>query len=184
MGGGEQRMGGDRTKSQIFDHTFCEYTFADGTKMFSQGRHLSGAWSHVGEAVHGSKGTANPAGSIRSADGDWRFRGNSPGGHQQEQHDLIEAIMAGNIYNEGEYGAKSTSQRSSAARRVTRARSSSGTTFSRAAANLRRGSMITQWTPIPPRCRVRTASIRFRRRANMTRLVERSSRSSLSQPAT
>ena len=108
MGGGEQRMGGDRTKSQIFDHTFCEYTFADGTKMFSQGRHLSGAWSHVGEAVHGSKGTADPNGSITSADGDWRFRGHSPGGHQQEQHDLIEAIMAGNIYNEGEYGAKST----------------------------------------------------------------------------
>ena len=41
MGGGEMRMGGDRTKSQIFDHTFCEYTFADGSKMYSQGRHLS-----------------------------------------------------------------------------------------------------------------------------------------------
>ena len=45
MGGREQRMGGDATKSQIFDHTFCEYTFADGTKMFSQGRHLAGGWN-------------------------------------------------------------------------------------------------------------------------------------------
>ncbi len=45
MGGGEQRMGGDRRKSQIFDHTFCEYTFADGTKMYSQGRHLEGGWA-------------------------------------------------------------------------------------------------------------------------------------------
>ena len=30
------------------------------------------------------------------------------GGHQQEQHDLIETLMRGEIYNEGEYGAKST----------------------------------------------------------------------------
>src|SRR5690606_32039795 len=27
MGGGERRMEGDRSKSQIFDHTFCEFTF-------------------------------------------------------------------------------------------------------------------------------------------------------------
>ncbi|EMI58397.1 oxidoreductase domain-containing protein [Rhodopirellula sallentina SM41] len=32
MGGHQQREGGDGSKSQIFDHTFCEYTFADGTK--------------------------------------------------------------------------------------------------------------------------------------------------------
>ncbi|MCA9265938.1 MAG: Gfo/Idh/MocA family oxidoreductase, partial [Planctomycetales bacterium] len=109
MGGGEQRMGGDRTKTQIFDHTFCEFTFADGTKMFSQGRHLGNkAWSYVGEAVHGTKGTADPSGYIR-AEKEWRFpRRDAKGGHQQEQHDLIEALMAGRIYNEGEYGAKST----------------------------------------------------------------------------
>ena len=40
MGGRGMRLDGDATKSQIFDHTFCEYTFADGTKMYSQGRHL------------------------------------------------------------------------------------------------------------------------------------------------
>jgi predicted dehydrogenase len=107
MGGGEQRMGGDRTKSQIFDHTFCEFTFPDGTKMYSQGRHLAGGWTNVSEAVHGSKGTANPNGWIKGAT-NWRFEGKSPGGHQQEQHDLIEALMAGEIYNEGEYGALST----------------------------------------------------------------------------
>ena len=107
MGGREQRMDGDATKSQIFDHTFCEYTFSDGTKMFSQGRHLRGAWTHVGEAVHGSKGTANPSGSITGPNA-WKFEGKSPNGHQQEQHDMIESLMAGEIYNEGEYGAKST----------------------------------------------------------------------------
>ncbi|MCA9132960.1 MAG: Gfo/Idh/MocA family oxidoreductase [Planctomycetales bacterium] len=108
MGGREQRMGGDATKSQIFDHTFCEYTFSDGTKMFSQGRHLGGhAWTNVSEFAHGSKGTSNPAGHIDGPQA-WKFTGESPNGHQQEQHDLIEALMRGEIYNEGEYGAKST----------------------------------------------------------------------------
>jgi myo-inositol 2-dehydrogenase / D-chiro-inositol 1-dehydrogenase len=65
MGGREMREGGRRTKSQIFDHTFCEYTFPDGTKMFSQGRHLPGGWNNVGEFVHGTKGTADPSGWIK-----------------------------------------------------------------------------------------------------------------------
>jgi len=107
MGGREMRMGGDATKSQINDHTFCEYTFADGTKMYSQGRHLAGGWNNVSEALHGTNGTAVPDGSIDGPNA-WRFEGESPSGHQQEQHDLIEALMRGEIYNEGEYGAHST----------------------------------------------------------------------------
>jgi myo-inositol 2-dehydrogenase/D-chiro-inositol 1-dehydrogenase len=107
MGGREQREGGDATKSQIFDHTFCEYTFADGTKMFSQGRHLAGGWQQVSEFAHGSKGTSDPSGWIEGAN-PWKFAGQGKNGHQQEQHDLIEALMRGEIYNEGEYGAKST----------------------------------------------------------------------------
>ena len=107
MGGREQREKGDATKSQIFDHTFCEYTFADGSKMFSQGRHLAGGWNEVAEYAHGTKGNANPSGTIEGPNA-WKFAGKSPNGHQQEQHDLIEALMAGDIYNEGEYGAKST----------------------------------------------------------------------------
>jgi myo-inositol 2-dehydrogenase / D-chiro-inositol 1-dehydrogenase len=107
MGGRERRMDGDPTKSQIFDHTFCEYTFADGTKMFSQGRHLANAWNQVSEFAHGSKGTSDPSGKIDGPNA-WKFSGKSLNGHQQEQHDMIEALMRGEIYNEGEYGAKST----------------------------------------------------------------------------
>ncbi len=107
MGGWEMREGGDRRRSQIFDHTFCEFTFADGTKMYSQGRHVNGAWSNVSEFAHGTKGTADPAGRIEGPSA-WRFRGRPTAGHQQEQHDLINALMRGEIYNEGEYGAKST----------------------------------------------------------------------------
>lgn len=107
MGGREQRMDGDASKSQIFDHTACEFTFADGSKMFSQGRHLAGGWNQVDEFAHGTKGFAKPSGIIEGPNA-WEFKGKSPNGHQQEQHDLIEALMAGDIYNEGEYGAKST----------------------------------------------------------------------------
>lgn len=108
MGGGERRLDGDRTKSQIFDHTFCEFVFPDGTRMYSQGRHLSNSWTNVGEAVHGTKGTATPSGTIKADGKDvWKTSGKG-GGHQQEQHDMIEALMRGDIYNEGEFGAKST----------------------------------------------------------------------------
>ncbi|MFT5462469.1 MAG: myo-inositol 2-dehydrogenase/D-chiro-inositol 1-dehydrogenase [Planctomycetota bacterium] len=107
MGGRAMRMNGDQSKSQIFDHTFCEYTFADGTKMYSQGRHLAGSWTNVGEELHGTKGTATPSGVIRGPNA-WTFEGDSPGGHQQEQLDLVDALLKGEIYNEGEYGAHST----------------------------------------------------------------------------
>jgi len=108
MGGGERRMDGDRSKSQIFDHTFCEFDFPDGTKMYSQGRHLSNSFTLVGEAVHGTKGTATPGGQIDVASGKWRYEGPNVNGHQQEQHDLIEALMRGDIYNEGLFGVNST----------------------------------------------------------------------------
>jgi predicted dehydrogenase len=109
MGGGEQRVGGDRTKSQIFDHTFVEFTFPDGTKMFSQGRHLGGeSYKEVAEFAHGSKGVSN-VGSWIEPFGEPRLRIRGEGnGHQQEQHDLVEALMRGEIYNEGDFGAKST----------------------------------------------------------------------------
>jgi len=110
MGGGEMRMGGDRTKSQIFDHTFVEYTYANGHKMYSQGRHLGGnaTFGHVAEYAHGSKGTCKLASVINEIGKDpVPIRGKG-GGHQQEQTDLIEALSKGEIYNEGEYGAKAT----------------------------------------------------------------------------
>ena len=108
MGGGEQRLNGDRTKSQIFDHTFVEYTFADGTKMYSQGRHLRGGFTRVAEFAHGSKGVCQVGERIEPFEGEKiRIRGKR-GGHQQEQHDLIEALMKGEIYNEADYGAMST----------------------------------------------------------------------------
>ena len=38
----------------------------------------------------------------------WNFTGQRQQGHQQEQNDLIATLQRGEIYNEGEYGVKST----------------------------------------------------------------------------
>jgi hypothetical protein len=109
MGGSEMRMDGDGKQSQIYDHTFVEYTFPDGTKMWSQGRHLQNSFRMVGEFAHGTKGQASISGGmILDNDGNRTPVRGATGGHQQEQHDMIEALMKGEVYNEGDYGCKST----------------------------------------------------------------------------
>ena len=75
MGGCLLRYVGDyRGTGQIFDQHFVEFTYKDGTKMFSQCRHMAGCWNNVSEAAHGTKGESNPSGSISAAE-KWRFRG-------------------------------------------------------------------------------------------------------------
>jgi len=49
--GGRVRRG---NYGDIFDHHFIEFTYADGTKMFSQSRHQPGTWNQVSEFVHGT----------------------------------------------------------------------------------------------------------------------------------
>ena len=96
MGGREKRKGKDQ--GHIFDHHAVEFTFADGTRMFSQCRQMSGVLTNVSEAVHGTKGvwTSN----------DQRDTGNSP--YLQEHIDLIAAIRSGAKLNEGWHGAVSS----------------------------------------------------------------------------
>ena len=76
--------------------------------MYSQGRHVKGAFNRVAEFAHGSKGVIKVAGWIQKHGGKReRCRGKT-GGHQQEQLDLIATLMKGDTYNEGDYGAMST----------------------------------------------------------------------------
>ncbi|MEQ8837441.1 MAG: Gfo/Idh/MocA family oxidoreductase, partial [Lacipirellulaceae bacterium] len=109
MGGREFRDGVDH--GQIFDHHFVEFTYEDGSQMFSQCRHIPGCWSSVGETVQGTKGSADVAkGELYGPDGKsiWKFGRGGRGGHQQEHHDLFAALRAGKVPNEGDYGAMST----------------------------------------------------------------------------
>ena len=108
MGGREVRT--DPKYGEIFDHFAVEYEFDDGTRMFSQCRHIPNTWSSVSEHAHGSKGSANISGaSYETADGNtWRYRGAKNDPYQTEHDDLFAAIRNDTPYNEGEYGAKST----------------------------------------------------------------------------
>ena len=57
MGGCTARyLGRNKGTGQIFDHHFVEFTYADGTKMFSQCRHMAKLLQHRGEFAHGTKG--------------------------------------------------------------------------------------------------------------------------------
>ena len=108
MGGRQVRNGTDN--GQIFDHHFVEFTYEDGSKMYSQCRHIRNCWNSVSEHAHGSKGTADiSGGKIYDTAGKltWKTEG-ARGGHQQEHHDLFAAIRGGARPNEAEYGAKST----------------------------------------------------------------------------
>ncbi len=106
QGGREVRTGPDH--GQIFDHHLVEFTYEDGTKLFSQCRHIQGCWNHVAEYAHGPKGQADISGSRITGANAWKFDGQRQEGHQQEQHDLIDALMKGDRPNEVDYGAHST----------------------------------------------------------------------------
>jgi predicted dehydrogenase len=107
MGGREVRKGIDH--GQIYDHHFCEYTYANGVKMFSQCRHIENTWNNVSEYAHGTKGYADLSGKIYNSNNEviWSHDGKGDG-HQVEHYDLFAALRRGETPNEGEFGAKST----------------------------------------------------------------------------
>jgi myo-inositol 2-dehydrogenase / D-chiro-inositol 1-dehydrogenase len=108
MGGCTARyLGGNKGTGQIFDHHFVEFTYKDGTKMYSQCRHMADAWSDVSEAAHGTKGESNCSGYIKG-ENEWHFSGDNPNAMVQEHKDLIAAIRNGGKCNDGWYGATSS----------------------------------------------------------------------------
>jgi predicted dehydrogenase len=107
MGGCQVRKG--RDYGETFDHHAVEFEFADGSRMFSQCRHIPGCWNSVSEHAAGTKGTARLDRYQVNAGGDaWRYRGSQPDPYQVEHDDLFASIRAGNPINEAEAGAKSS----------------------------------------------------------------------------
>ena len=116
-----QGMGGRQVRrdpDQLFDHYAAEYTFADGTRMLAQGRHMTNCYDFWGVVVHGAKGCAL-VGEGQSepriwkghqqtaANLIWRYKG-PPCDHYQVEHDLLfDAIRNDKPYNETERCAKS-----------------------------------------------------------------------------
>jgi predicted dehydrogenase len=114
MGGRQVRTG--KEYGNIFDHHAVEFTYADGTKMFSYCRQMPGCKNLVAEFAEGTQGAAE-LGNVRFAltRGDeilWR----APGRRQakganpyQVEHDvLFDAVLNNKPHNEAEFGALST----------------------------------------------------------------------------
>jgi hypothetical protein len=104
MGNCVQRYAGrdpQKGLGQIFDTHFVEFTYKDGSKMFSQCRQIGGTFTTVSEAVHGTKGNG-PAASHHATELKYR----DP--YEQEHFDLLTAIRNNEKYNEGWYGATSS----------------------------------------------------------------------------
>jgi predicted dehydrogenase len=115
LGGRQVRVG--KEYGDIFDHHDVEFTYADGTKMFSQCRQIPGCWNLVAEAAQGTRGYAElySTGSQIVIEGKrpWRSpreRGSvtKTAAYQTEHDVLFDAIRNGKPHNEIEYAAKST----------------------------------------------------------------------------
>ena len=81
-------------------------------KLFSFCRHIPGCWGSFAEHAHGTKGFAAIQGHGSSMlqvgqEEPLRWR-REKDGHQTEHDDLFAALIAGEPYNEGDNGAKST----------------------------------------------------------------------------
>ena len=109
-----QGQGGRQVRTepdQLFDHYAVEYTFADGTRLFAQGRHQANTWGFFGDVIHGAKGYGVLGEGIphpkvfkthkRTAENQiWEYKG-PPCNQYQVEHDLLfAAIHEDRPYNE------------------------------------------------------------------------------------
>ncbi len=114
LGGRQVRTG--KEYGNIFDHHAVEYTYADGTKMFSSCRQIPGCRNQVAEFVEGSEGEAelgtNRASLKKNGQAIWQPPKKRPGGpispYQIEHNVLFDAIIHDKPHNEAEQGALST----------------------------------------------------------------------------
>ena len=110
MGGRQVRNG--KEHGEIFDHHFVEFEYADGSRMFSQCRHIKGCMNRVSEAFQGTNGYAPKPGVLQTSSGYvmWEHDSeNDPNPYQVEHDELFAAIAAGEYkFADTENGAKST----------------------------------------------------------------------------
>jgi predicted dehydrogenase len=107
---------------QNFDTYSVEYTFADGSKMFLEGRNIDGCNQEFASYAHGTKGSAvissnshSPARcrtykgqNMRRSDITWAFPQPEQNPYQVEWDDLIHAIRKDKLYNEVKRGAEAS----------------------------------------------------------------------------
>jgi predicted dehydrogenase len=105
--GARQQLGGK--SGEIWDNFAVEYQYPNGVRMYSYCGQIKRSWSSVSETVHGTKGWANPSGTISPKDGaPWRFRQQATGPYVQEHINLINALTKGGDLNEAKQVTDST----------------------------------------------------------------------------
>jgi myo-inositol 2-dehydrogenase / D-chiro-inositol 1-dehydrogenase len=118
-----QGMGGRAARvepDQMFDHYMVEYSFADGTRLFAQARHMNGCYDIFSDLAHGSKGSAVLMESLAAArpriyrsqvqnreNEVWRYSGPTPDPYQVEHDLLFDAIRNNKPCNEADRCARS-----------------------------------------------------------------------------
>ena len=108
---------------QNFDNYSVEYTFADGAKLFLEGRCMPGAHKEFASYAHGTKGSAvistasHAPSKARIYKGQhidskehlvWAYPQPEPNPYQLEWNDLLKAIREDLPYNEVERGVKAS----------------------------------------------------------------------------
>lgn len=111
MGGRQVRKGKDH--GEIFDHHYVEFTYADGSILNSQCRHIPGTMSKVDELIIGTKGNIQfGAAKIQDLKGKvlYQFNRDQENNPYQTEHDELFAAIAKGEYKfaDAENGAKST----------------------------------------------------------------------------
>ncbi|HEV3138787.1 MAG TPA: Gfo/Idh/MocA family oxidoreductase, partial [Pirellulales bacterium] len=119
-----QALGGRHYRGNNVDQNFdtyaVEYTFADGAKLWLDGRVMAGCHDKFSSYAHGTKGSATISESshtpsrckifrnqnIQDHGGDvaWSFGRREPNPYREEWQDLIDAIRQDKPYNEVERG--------------------------------------------------------------------------------
>jgi len=114
MGGRQVRT--DPKFGNIFDHFAVEFEYENGARVSSQCRQIEKCSDRVAEHLVGSRGHANPNGSITvaahgwSKEKTWQYEapGEAVDPYVEEHRHLIESIRAGKPLNEGRRIAEST----------------------------------------------------------------------------
>jgi predicted dehydrogenase len=110
MGGREVRKGPEY--GNIFDHHGVVYEYANGTRVISNTRQMSGCKNNISVTVFGEKGTSllseGNNGVRITAGGEWVYRDKVKNIYQVEHDEMFAGIRSGQPINNGEYMAKST----------------------------------------------------------------------------
>ena len=121
-----QALGGRHFRGDAVDQNLdtyaVEYTFPDGTKLFYDGRNITGCHNEFASYAHGSKGCAvittsgHSPGKVRTFKGQnfakedllWAYPQPEQSPYQLEWEDLTEAIRQDKPYNEAKRGAEAS----------------------------------------------------------------------------